>query len=90
LRNYSVEFTCGRSWEKSLLQARHRLPKLLRANPSLVNQGPEFLAEGYPHTRRLAAVETGLPLTTFPKTCPWVGEQVLDEDFWPEMAGHDA
>src|SRR5918999_5295845 len=30
----------GRSWEKSLLQARHRLAKLLRDNPSLANQGP--------------------------------------------------
>jgi hypothetical protein len=77
----------GRSWEKSLLQARHRLAKLLRENPSLANQVPEFLDEGYPHARRLAAVEANLPLTTFPETCPWAGEQVLDEEFWPEMAG---
>jgi hypothetical protein len=80
----------GRSWEKSLLQARHRLAKLLRENPSLANQVPEFLDEGYPHARRLAAVETSLPLTTFPETCPWAGEQVLDEDFWPEMADDGA
>ena len=80
----------GRSWEKSLLQARHRLAKLLRENPSLANQVPEFLDQGYPHARRLAAVETGLPLTTFPETCPWAGEQVLDEDFWSEMTGDNA
>jgi hypothetical protein len=80
----------GRSWEKSLLQARHRLAKLLRENPSLAHQVPEFLDAGYLHARRLAAVETGLPLTTFPQTCPWVGEQVLDEAFWPEMAGDGA
>jgi Domain of unknown function DUF29 len=80
----------GRSWEKSLIQARHRLGKLLRENPSLANQVPGFLAEGYPHARRLAAVETGLPLTTFQETCPWVGEQVLDEEFWPEAAGDSA
>jgi Domain of unknown function DUF29 len=53
----------------------------LRENPSLANQVPDFLDEGYPHARRLAAVETGLPLTTFPEACPWAGEQVLDEDF---------
>jgi hypothetical protein len=76
----------GRSWEKSLLQARHRLAKLLRENPSLANQVPGFLDEGYPHAQRLAAVETSLPLTTFPETCPWAGEQVLDEDLWPEVA----
>jgi Domain of unknown function DUF29 len=80
----------GRSWEKSLLQARHRLAKLLHENPSLANQVPGFLDEGYPHARRLAAVETSLALTPFPETCPWVGEQVLDEDFWPEMAGDGA
>jgi Domain of unknown function DUF29 len=80
----------GRSWEKSLLQARHRLAKLLRENPSLANQVPVLLDEGYPHARRLAAVETGLPLTTFPATCPWAGAQVLDEDFWPEMTGDGA
>jgi Domain of unknown function DUF29 len=80
----------GRSWEKSLLQARHRVAKLLRDNPSLANQVPGFADEGYPHARRLAAVEMSLPLPTFPETCPWVGEQVLDEDFWPEMAGAGA
>jgi hypothetical protein len=76
----------GRSWEKSLLQARYRLAKLLRENPSLANQVPGFLDEGYPHARRLAAVETGAPLTTFPEICPWAGEQMLDEDFWPGVA----
>jgi hypothetical protein len=77
---------CERSWEKSLLQARHRLAKLSRDNPSLANQVPGFLDEGYPHARRLAALETSLPLTTFPATCPWASEQALDENFWPEMA----
>jgi Domain of unknown function DUF29 len=75
-----------RSREKSLLQARHRLAKLLRDNPSLANQAPGFLDEGYPHARHLAAIETGLPLATFPATCPWASEQALDENFWPEMA----
>jgi Domain of unknown function DUF29 len=71
----------GWSWEKSLLQARNRLAKLLRDNPSLANQVPGFLDVAYPHARRLAALETSLPLTTFPATCPWASEQVLDEDF---------
>jgi Domain of unknown function DUF29 len=74
----------GRSWQKSLLQARHRLAKLLRENPSLAEQVPWFLSEGYPHARRLAAVETILSLATFPEACPWLIEQVLDEEFFPE------
>ena len=41
-------------------------------------------ARRYPAARRLASAETGLPLTTFPLTCPWRTEQVLDADFWSE------
>ena len=33
--------------------------------------------------RLLAQNETGLPLSTFPETCPWTHEQILDDDFWP-------
>jgi hypothetical protein len=80
----------GRSWEKSLLQARHRLAKLLRDNPSLQNQVSEFLNDGYAYALRLTAVEMSLPLTTFPETCPWTGGQVLEEDFWPETPGGGA
>jgi hypothetical protein len=32
----------------------------------------------------LAHDETDLLLATFPETCPWTPEQVLDADFWPE------
>ena len=72
--------------ERLLNQGCSREEKMSR-----IGTGSNFReGQGYPHTRRLAAVETGLPLTTFPETCPWAGEQVLDEDFWPEMAGDGA
>jgi hypothetical protein len=74
----------GRSWQKSLLQARHRIAKLTRESPTLGDQVPGLLGEAYPHARQLAALETGLPLATFPEACPWPVAQVLDEDFWPE------
>jgi hypothetical protein len=38
----------------------------------------------YPRARRDAAKETGLPLATFPETCPWALAQVLEADVWPE------
>jgi hypothetical protein len=28
--------------------------------------------------------ETGLPLQTFPETCPFSIAQLLDEEFWPQ------
>jgi hypothetical protein len=33
----------------------------------------------------LAHNETGLPLATFPQECPWSAEQILDEEFWPDV-----
>ena len=37
---------------------------------------------------RLAALgatgETGLDDSTFPATCPWSFEQIMDDGFWPE------
>jgi hypothetical protein len=74
----------SRSWEKSLLQARHRLHKLLRESPSLQRQLYELLSEAYPYARHLAAIETGLPETTFRSAGPWPVDQVLDEHFLPE------
>ena len=44
------------------------------------------MARAYRRARREAAAETGLPLSTFPETCPFTLEQALDDDFWPEPA----
>jgi uncharacterized protein DUF29 len=73
-----------RSWRLSCLNARDEIDRRLQRNPSLRHQVPLFLAGVYPKARRLAEVETGLPLATFPEACPWSVVQVLDEDFWPE------
>jgi hypothetical protein len=32
----------------------------------------------------MAVDETGLPPATFPESCPWAVERVLDQDCWPE------
>jgi uncharacterized protein DUF29 len=72
------------SWRTSILNARAEIADRLADYPSLRPLVPALLASAYPRARRLAAAETGLPLATFPETCPWPVEQVLDEDFWPE------
>jgi hypothetical protein len=43
-----------------------------------------LLVKAYARGRRLAQVQTRMPLTTFPPACPLTLEQVLDDDFWPE------
>ena len=71
------------SWRCSI-DARDELDWRLTRNPSLRLKLPVSVAWAYPRARQLAARETGLSLATFPESCPWSLEQLLDEDFWPE------
>lgn len=73
-----------RGWLRSIDNARVQIARRLRRSPSLQGFLPTALAEAYRTARRSAARETGLPLATFPETCPWGLDQLLDEDFWPE------
>ena len=74
----------GHSWESTITLARDEIALVLERNPGLQQHMPAYLAKRYGAARRLARIETGLPLTTFPATCPWTLEQVLDDDFFPE------
>jgi hypothetical protein len=74
----------SRSWRRTLTLTQQRLARVLRDNPSLRAQLPVLMPLAYTDARKLAATETGIPLTTFPETCPWELAQVLDEDFWPQ------
>jgi hypothetical protein len=74
----------SRSWQSSLVEHRNRVPRGLRHAPSLARELPTMLLEEYPAACRKASAQTGLPLATFPETCPWTAAQVLDVDFWPE------
>ena len=74
----------GHSWESTILHARQEIADLLEENPGLQPQMEAMLTKAYARARRLARAQTRLPLATFPETCPWPLEQVLDDDFWPE------
>jgi hypothetical protein len=74
----------GRSWQRSILLARQHLDRRLRESPSLRPELPVFIAEAYTDARRLAAVETSLPESSFSPTCPWSLEQLQDLNFLPE------
>lgn len=71
------------SWRGSITDARKKLARLGRKNPSLWARRFDMLRECYPDARDVAAAETGLPSTTFPAACPWTVAQVLDDTFWP-------
>lgn len=73
----------GHSWERTILEQRRRIRRLLRDSPSLKAEVWSMIEEEYLSVRRQAATETGLPLTTFPSICPWTVEQLLDDTFFP-------
>jgi hypothetical protein len=75
-----------RGWQTSALLGRQQIARRLRRSPGLRPQVPTLLTDAYADARKRAAQETGLPLATFPETCPWSLAQVLDADFLPEEA----
>lgn len=74
----------GNSWRLSIKEQRIRLASHLEDNPSLRAEIAPAILQAY----RLAALEaereTGLLESTFPATCPFSFEQMMDERFWPE------
>jgi hypothetical protein len=74
----------GHSWRSTIREHRRQLTRVLRDSPSLRPRVPQVLPESYANARLDASDETGLPLGTFPETCPWTIDQIFDEGFWPE------
>ena len=76
----------GASWEGTIRVQRRDLTAHLEDNPSLKSNLPETLSRAYGNAAILAPGETRLPKATFPATCPWSFEQIMDEEFWPEAS----
>ena len=74
----------GQSWQRTILEQRRRIDRLLQQNPSLRPTLPALIEDSYAYIRKRTSLETRLPLTMFPDTCPWGVSQILDDDFWPD------
>lgn len=74
----------GVSWQQSIDNARDEIVQRLQDSPSLKPRLDEMIAARYSAVRRMAMRETGLPLDTFPESCPFAVEDLLDEDYWPD------
>lgn len=72
----------GTSWESSIALGRIEIATLIAESPSLKTKIMPAVEKVYPDARRLASRETGLPLSTFPETCPFTIDQILG-DYWP-------
>jgi len=75
----------GQSWQRTILEQRRRIDRLLQQNPSLRPTLPALLEDSYAYIQKRTSLETRLPLTTLPDTCPWGMPQILDDDFWPDV-----
>ena len=74
------------SWEASVQVQRIKIVDHLADNPSLNPRIPDAVVAAYRVGRIEAAAETGIKQTTFPQSCSWTYDQIMDPDFWPEAA----
>jgi hypothetical protein len=71
-------------WRAHVAEYRSVSRETLDAWPWVAGTLPQNLPAMYARARKGASDRTGLPLATFPETCPWPVAQILDADFWPE------
>ena len=72
------------SWRGTIRRERREITRLLEQSPSLQRFVPDTITTDYPSAREDASDETGLPLATFPETCPWTPKEILEDAFWPQ------
>ncbi len=78
------------SWKTSLVTARVDATDTLEDSKTLMNELPPLLAKAYRGARSVAGTQMRLEKRDwqrlFPDSCPWTESQVLEEDFFPEIA----
>ena len=75
----------GSSWTRTLKEQRKAIASAMRQTPSLKASlsDSDWLAGVWADAVTKAVDETGLD--SFPEDCPWSMEQVLTEEFFPEV-----
>ena len=63
---------------------RAEMRQVLEGSPILNRQSIDRLVRLYADAAADASEETGLPPETFPATCPYTVDQILDRHFRPE------
>lgn len=71
------------SWQATIAEQRMRIARRLRQSPSLRSYPAEVLDEEYALARLNAVADTNLCLDTFPLSCPFGIDDILDPDFFP-------
>jgi hypothetical protein len=74
------------SWRGSILEQRLRIRDLLHDAPSLQPFLPEAAGLAYDDSVKLESKETGLSPVHFPDALPYALDNLLDDDWLPEVA----
>jgi len=74
----------GGSWSDSIDGSREEIEALMKDNHTFDRLVPDFMATAYPKAVKAANKQTGLPISTFPKQCPWSFEEIMQEEFYPD------
>jgi len=69
-------------WYVRVESLRCEIETIVDVWPHLTQRVATALPKAYVRGREVASEETGLPLETFPQTCPWAPEQVIRHGFW--------
>lgn len=72
------------SWEASIANSRNGIERVIKDQPSLKNYWGEILEQAYTEAKKWAAKETKLDTNVFPNKCPYVLEQLQDEEWLPQ------
>lgn len=74
----------GKSRELTIKEQQRRLQRLIDDNPSLKPYAATILGDAFGDAILMAAKETGLDESSFPESCPYSLEQLLNSEFLPE------
>jgi hypothetical protein len=74
----------SRSWRNSVMVHRNHVSKVLRKNPGLKPHVADAIAEAYEDARLDAATETDRDEDSFPKSCPYEWDAIMNRAIdWP-------
>lgn len=76
-------------WRTTIVGQRIRIDGLVDTSPSLRSWPERVMQSAYRIATLGASSETRLPEKTFPKTCPYSVEQILDLAFYPGIPEDD-
>ena len=87
-----------RSWHESISNARRSITRLMRKNPSLKTRAAKAIEDSYPDAKEDAISQMNqylprqqwLDKNSFPQSCPWSFEQIIQTGFLPKAQGQQS